>query len=162
MLYGFGAGGELIKDKASFNLNVFGNSSYDTPNLNVALPTGTISRALNLKSPRDNVFINGQLDYAVTLDQTIRFGYNAVYLSNENSGVGGYDEPERAFSTHNTSQAERVNTSARLGAARSRAHASSSRGPTAVPRPPPRRRPSVYSTRSPAAARSAPEAITRA
>jgi len=108
MLYGFGAGGGLIKDKASFNLNVFGNSSYDTPNLNVALPTGTISRALNLKSPRDNVFINGQLDYALTLDQTIRFGYNAGHFSNENSGVGGYDEPERAFSTHNTSQTARV------------------------------------------------------
>jgi hypothetical protein len=45
MLYGFGAGGGLIKDKASFNLNVFGNSSYDTPNLNVALPTGKISIA---------------------------------------------------------------------------------------------------------------------
>jgi hypothetical protein len=96
MLYGFGASGGLIKDKASFNLNVFGNSSYDTPNLNVALPTGTISRALNLKSPRDNVFINGQLDYALTLDQTIRFGYNAVHVSNENAGIGGYDEPERA------------------------------------------------------------------
>jgi len=108
MLYGFGAGGGLIKDKASFNLNVFGNSSYDTPNLNVALPTGSISRALNLKSPRDNVFINGQLDYALTLDQTVRFGYNAVHLSNENAGVGGYDEPERAFSTHNTSQAARL------------------------------------------------------
>jgi len=108
MLYGFGAGGGLIKDKASFNLNVFGNSSYDTPNLNVALPTGRISRALNLKSPRDNVFINGQLDYALTLNQTIRFGYNAVHLSSENSGVGGYDEPERAFSTHNTSQAARI------------------------------------------------------
>jgi hypothetical protein len=108
MLYGFGAGGGLIKDKASFNLNVFGTSSYDTPNLNVALPTGTISRALNLKSPRDNLFINGQLDYALTLDQTIRFGYNAAHLSNENSGVGGYDEPERAFSTRNTSQAVRV------------------------------------------------------
>jgi hypothetical protein len=108
MLYGFGAGGGLIKDKASFNLNAFGNSSYDTPNLNVALPTGTISRALNLKSPRDNIFVNGQLDYALSLDQTLRFGYNANHFASENAGVGGYDEPERAYSTHNTSQAARV------------------------------------------------------
>jgi hypothetical protein len=108
VLYGFGAGGGLIKDKASFNLNVFGNSSYDTPNINVALPTGTISRALNLKAPRDNLFVNGQLDYALTLDQTIRFGYNATHFANENMGVGGYDEPERAFSTHNTAHAARV------------------------------------------------------
>ena len=54
--YGFGLGGTLVKDKSSFNLNVFGINAYDTPNLNAALPTGTLSRALNVKSPRDNLF----------------------------------------------------------------------------------------------------------
>ena len=106
--FGGGAGGGLIKDKASFNVNVFGTQSYDTPNLNAATPAGTLSHALNLRAPRDMVFVNGQLDYAVTLDQTLRFGYNATHFSNENAGVGGYDEPERAFSNHNTSQAVRV------------------------------------------------------
>ena len=106
--FGGGAGGGLIKDKASFNVNVFGSQSYDTPNLNAATPTGTLSHALNLTSPRDLLFVNGQLDYAVTLDQTLRFGYNANHFSNENAGVGGYDEPERAFTTRNTSQSARV------------------------------------------------------
>src|SRR6185295_4730493 len=106
--FGGGAGGGLIKDKASFNINMFGTSSYDTPNLNAVLPTGTRALALNLKAPRDVLFVNGQLDYAITLDQTLRFGYNANHFSSENQGVGGYDELERAFSNHNTSQAARV------------------------------------------------------
>lgn len=99
--YGFGMGGGLIKDKSSFNLNVFGIDSYDTPNLNVVLPNGTHSEALGIKSPRDNLFVNGQADYALTLDQTLRFGYNLSSFTNDNQGVGGYDQIERAYSTEN-------------------------------------------------------------
>jgi hypothetical protein len=91
--YGFGVGGALIKNKSSFNINAFGTSAYDTPNLNVVLPGGTRSEALPIKAPRDNLFVNGQMDYALTLDQTLRF--------NENQGVGGYDNIERAYTTEN-------------------------------------------------------------
>src|SRR3569832_157973 len=45
--YFVGLGGGLIKDKASFNLNIFGTQAYDTPNLNVATPTGTLAHALS-------------------------------------------------------------------------------------------------------------------
>src|SRR5437763_387490 len=106
--YGFGMGGTLVKEKSSFNLNVFGISAYDTPNLNAVLPTGAQAHALSLKAPRDNLFVNGQVDYAVTLDQTLRFGYNLTRVSNDNLGVGGYDEPDRAYSTDNVVHALRV------------------------------------------------------
>src|SRR6185295_16974365 len=69
--YGFGIGGGLIKNKSSFNVNVFGSDGYDTPNLNVARPEGTRAEALKLKSNRGNLFVNGQVDYALTLDQTL-------------------------------------------------------------------------------------------
>jgi hypothetical protein len=105
---GFGAGGGLIKDKSSFNLNIFSIDSYDTPNLNVALPTGTVSQALPIRAPRDNVFVNGQMDYALTLDQTLRFGYNLSRFNNHNMGVGGYDQIERAYSTDNDVQNIRI------------------------------------------------------
>jgi hypothetical protein len=106
--YGLAMNGALVKDKSSFNLAVFGTSAYETPNLNAAVPTGTVSRALSVKAPRDNLFVNGQLDYAVTLDQTLRFGYNLTRVSNDNLGVGGYDEPERAYSTTNAVHTLRV------------------------------------------------------
>src|SRR5205807_5697781 len=99
--YGLGLGGTLVKEKSSFNLNLFGVNSYDTPNLNVALPNGSRSEALGIKAPKDNLFVNGQVDYAVTLDQTLRFAYNLSQFTNDNLGVGGYDDVDRAYSTEN-------------------------------------------------------------
>jgi Carboxypeptidase regulatory-like domain len=106
--FGFGANGALVKEKASFNLNVFGINSYETPNLNAATPTGTLAHALSVRAPADNLFVNALVDYAVTLDQTLRFGYNRSHYANDNLGVGGYDEPERAYSTHNTVNTARL------------------------------------------------------
>jgi hypothetical protein len=99
--FGGGLNGTLIKDKSSFGLFVFGVNSYDTPNLNAILPGGTLAESLKLKTPRDNLFVNGQTDYAITLDQTLRFAYNLTRFANENLGVGGYDGPERAYSNEN-------------------------------------------------------------
>ena len=115
MNFGFGVGGTLIKEKSSFNVNAFGNRGYDTPNLNAALPGGTVARALGVTTPRHNLFINGQLDYAVTLDQTLRVGYNHGRFSSDNLGIGGYDEPERAFSTSNRSHNLRIQHFGPLG-----------------------------------------------
>jgi hypothetical protein len=98
-IYGLGFGGALLKDKSSFYFSAYGIDSYDTPNLNVAKPAGTQQLALGLKSPRDNLYINGQVDYAVSLDQTLRFAYNLSRFTTDNIGVGGYDEPERAYAT---------------------------------------------------------------
>jgi hypothetical protein len=106
--YGFGLGGTIVKDKSSFFLNVFGVDAYDTPNLNAAVPAGTVSRALNLKAPRDNLVVNGLVDYAVTLDQTLRFGYNLTHVANDNLGVGGFNGPDRAYSTDNQANIFRV------------------------------------------------------
>jgi hypothetical protein len=125
--YGFGVGGALIKEKSSFNLNVFGTQSYDTPNLNAATPGGPLARALNLKAPRDNLFVNGYLDYALSLDQTLRFSYNHSGTTNNNLGVGGYDEPERAYSTDNqvhTIRAQHFGPVGRRAFLRSRAQVS--------------------------------------
>jgi len=106
--YGFGMGGGLIKNKSSFNVNVFGGNAYETPNLNAALPDGTVSRTLPIRTLRDNLFVNGQMDYALTLDQTLRFGYNLTRFTNDNLGVGGYDLPDRAFANENTQHNIRV------------------------------------------------------
>ncbi len=106
---GVGIGGGLLKNKSSFNLNVFGTDAYDTPNLNVALPDGgTHSEAMPIRTPRTNLFVNGQMDYALTLDHTLRFGYNLTRFDNENVGVGGYDLIDRAYTTENTQHNVRV------------------------------------------------------
>jgi hypothetical protein len=107
--YGFGVGGGLIKNKSSFNVNVFGTDAYQTPNLNAALPSGAVvARTVPIRTLQDNLFVNGQVDYALTLDQTLRFGYNLTRFTNDNLGVGGYDGPDRAFSNENTQHNIRV------------------------------------------------------
>lgn len=106
--YGIGANGTLRKDKSSFFLNVFGLNAYDTPNLNAAGPGGTRALALGLRAPRNNMSINGQVDYALTLDHSLRMGYTMSRFAQDNQGIGGYDEPERAFRTENQTHMARV------------------------------------------------------
>jgi hypothetical protein len=95
--YGATVGGALVREKSNFSLSVNGQSQYSTPNLNVALPTGKQFDVLKVRQPFDSVNVNGQLDYALTRDQTLRFGYSQNNNKRKNIGVGFYDLPERAF-----------------------------------------------------------------
>jgi len=97
----FGLNGSLIPGKSSFSVFAYGATSYETPNINIVDETGTRSEPLALRTPRDNVNVNAQLDYALTLDHTLRFGYNSNLADAENLGVGDYDEEERAYATDN-------------------------------------------------------------
>jgi hypothetical protein len=106
--FGFNFGGTLIRNRSSFSLGVNGMRSYDTSNLNVALPRGMVSQALPLRTPRNNVFVNALWDLAVTPDQTLRVSYNHSSNRQENLGIGAYDLPERSFSTENGSHQLRI------------------------------------------------------
>ncbi len=91
-------GGTLAAQKASFSLRFGGTSWYETPNLNVALPGGTVSQPLSLRQPSSNKFVQALLDYALTKDQTLRLTYTEQDNTGDNLGVGAYDLAERAYS----------------------------------------------------------------
>jgi len=95
---GFSIGGSLAQQKASFSLRFNGFSSFETPNLNAALPTGTVSQALGLRTPSKSGYVNALFDYALTKDQTLRLSFTEQDNSNQNQGVGVFDLPQRAFS----------------------------------------------------------------
>jgi hypothetical protein len=100
--YGLTIGGALVKEKSNFSVSVNGQNNYSTPNLSVALPNGQQRfDVLRLRQPFDRVDINGLFDYALTRDQTLRFGYSENHNSNRNLGIGAYDLPERAFTATN-------------------------------------------------------------
>jgi hypothetical protein len=84
--YGFNIGGALINQVSNFSLAVGGQNNFTTPNLNVALPSGTRFDVLNLRQPFTNVNVNGLLDYALTKDQTLRFGYSQNNNARSNQG----------------------------------------------------------------------------
>jgi hypothetical protein len=106
--YNLGLGGTLISQKSSFNLFSYGQSSYDTPNINIVGPQGSRAEALRLRSPRDNVYVSGQVDYALTLDQTLRFGVTMNRSNDRNLGIGAYDEEERGYTREASNETIRV------------------------------------------------------
>ena len=113
--YGTNFGGSLIKNRASFGLSFSGTHAYQTPNLNAALPTGTISQALNLRAPQDIHFVFGNFDYAVTKDQTLRISYNQFDNTMSNLGIGAYDLAERAYSREEHERYLRIQEAGPLG-----------------------------------------------
>ena len=100
--------GTLVPQKASFNFNTEGLNSFETPNINAFTGTGTRSEALLLRTPRDNMRVNANVDYAVTLNQTLRFGYFGNRNTADNLGIGEYDFEERAYSTENSNHNVRM------------------------------------------------------
>jgi hypothetical protein len=121
--YGMGLGGTLVKNKSSFNLFVQGMNSYDTPIINAAASNGTRAEVLPIRTPHDTVFVNAQVDYALTLDQTLRFAYNMNHNANGNLGIGAYDYEERAFSnefTNNNLRIQHISPVGRRAFSRSR------------------------------------------
>ncbi|HYN10386.1 MAG TPA: TonB-dependent receptor [Vicinamibacterales bacterium] len=113
--WGGNLGGTLLKDRSSFSLNFSGNTSYSTPVLNAATPSGTRIENLNLRQPSDAVFVSGLWDYAITKDQTLRVGFNSNRFTSENQGVGVYDLIERAYSSENNVFSMRVQEAGPLG-----------------------------------------------
>jgi hypothetical protein len=113
--YGFNIGGGLIQNKASFFLGVQGNSAYDTPNSSIARSTGIRFETLKLRVPREFMFVNANFDWAATRDQTLRFTFNRGNFINKNQGIGGYDEPERAFVSKNQNNTFRAQEVGPLG-----------------------------------------------
>ncbi len=94
-----GLNGTLIAQKSSFSIFAVGTTSYETPNINIVDATGTRSEPMPLRTPRDNINVNAQMDYALTLDQTLRIGYSSNLSNADNLGIGDYNEEQRAYST---------------------------------------------------------------
>jgi Carboxypeptidase regulatory-like domain len=113
--YGTNFSGSLIKERASFNVSFNGNRSYDTPNLYAALPTGTRAEALPLKSPRENFFMFGNFDYAITKDQTLRIGYNQEDFVQRNLGIGDVNLPEHAYTNEDHGRTLRIQEAGPVG-----------------------------------------------
>src|SRR4029434_1099611 len=71
---GLGGGGTLIKNKSSFNCFISDSRGSQTPNINIVTPDGEHrSEAMAIQSHNDGFNGNVNVDYALTIDQTLRF-----------------------------------------------------------------------------------------
>jgi hypothetical protein len=110
-----GINGGLIRNKASFAIGFSGQTSFDTPSLNIARPSGTSTALLNARMPRQAIFPRAGFDWAVTRDQTLRLTYNESSTTNKNLGIGGYNELERASTSEFHSHTFRVQEAGPIG-----------------------------------------------
>ena len=100
--YGAGLNGTLINQRASFNINFNGTDSYMTPVQVAATPNGQVRQNAAIRSPQDNAFVSGGLDYALTRDQVLRLNFNGSRFSNENTLQSNFDSIERAYSSEDS------------------------------------------------------------
>jgi hypothetical protein len=113
--YGTNFGGSLIKNRASFSLSLNGTAAFQTPNLNASLPNGTVSTALDVRTPQDVHSVYGNFDYAITKDQTLRVSYSQYGNTQLNLGIGAYDLPERGYSSQQHEHTLRVQEAGPVG-----------------------------------------------
>ena len=108
-------GGSLIRQRASFSLQLNGTNQFIKPVVNAALPGGEVAAVVDQKQQTGRLGLYGALDYAVTKDQTLRISYNQFSTNVDNLGVGQYDLPGRAYSTNNANHQLRVQEVGPLG-----------------------------------------------
>ena len=113
--YNGGFGGTLIKQKSSFSVTFHGNTQYDTPYYYYTTPDGETVNSLAPRRPRDNMFIYGLFDYAITRDQTLRINVSRDRFSSKNLGIGGYELLERGYSTDDTNYGIRIQEAGPIG-----------------------------------------------
>jgi hypothetical protein len=113
--YNGGFGGSIIKQKASFNISVNSNRSFDTPYFSYTGPDGIKVTSLAPRRPRDNMFMFGLFDYAITRDQTLRAQYFEERSDSHGIGIGGLDLLERGYSTSDRNHTLRLQEAGPLG-----------------------------------------------
>jgi hypothetical protein len=113
--YNGGIGGSLIKQKASFSINLSSNTTFDTPYLHYYTPDGALVEGLAPRRPRDNMFVFALFDYAITKDQTLRANFSRSQSTSKDIGVNTFDMIERAYGTEDHNNTLRIQEAGPLG-----------------------------------------------
>ena len=114
--FGLNVGGALKQNKSSFSLGFNHSLQYASPQLYAVVPGGgTQAQTLKLRSPAESYNVSLFMDYAITRDQTLRFGYYDNDNVRRNAGVGDYDYLERAYTAKNGLRYYRIQQAGPLG-----------------------------------------------
>jgi len=111
--YGASLSGTIRPNRSSYSATVQRGVQYDTSNLLAAVPAGT--RAEPVRQPMDSFIVTGRFDQAITKDHAARFSFQRSSSSRRNLGIGGYDLPERAYSSEAADNLFRASENGPLG-----------------------------------------------
>lgn len=108
-------GGSLLKEKASFSLNLNAADSYSTPVQSSVTPGGAKVISFGPRNPSENSNVGAQLDFALTRDQTLRVAVGRNTYSQDNLGTSDFNSIERAYSTESKGYNFRIQEVGPLG-----------------------------------------------
>jgi hypothetical protein len=111
--YGASLGGTIRPNRSSFSVTVQDTTQYDTNNLLAAMPGGTLAQPV--RQPADSYNVNGRFDQAISKDHVLRFSFQRSSFARRNQGIGGYDLPERAYSSDASDTLVRISENGPLG-----------------------------------------------
>ncbi len=111
--YGATLSRTIRPNRSSFSLTLQKTSQFDTGNLLAALPGST--RAEPVRQPLQGFLVNGRFDQAITKDHALRFNFQRSTTTRDNLGIGGFDLPERAYSSDGADSFFRVSENGPLG-----------------------------------------------
>ena len=99
--YGGSLSGSLVPNKVSFSMSAQGAMQHDTGNLLAALADGS-RLAQPVFQPTDRHNVTGSLTSAVGRDHTMRINFQRNAFTRNNQGVGGFDLPDRAYTSQSS------------------------------------------------------------
>jgi len=111
--YGVSLSGTVRPNKSSFSFSVQRTGQYDTSNLLAATPGAT--RAEPVRQPSQNWNANGRFDQAISKDHTMRVMVQTSAFGRQNQGIGGFDLPERAYSSDSSDTFLRLSENGPVG-----------------------------------------------
>ncbi|HET6892005.1 MAG TPA: carboxypeptidase regulatory-like domain-containing protein [Pyrinomonadaceae bacterium] len=118
--FGGNIGGPLVQKKASFFVDFDRRETDDNELVRVTTLDENLNplvQGFGVVVPRRNFSFSPRLDYQINPNNTLVARYSFNRFRAENSGVGNFSLPERAFDTLNTSQSITITETAVLNAA---------------------------------------------
>ncbi len=117
--FGGNLGGPIVKKKASFFIDFDRRETDDNELVNVRTLDANLNpvdQGFGVVVPRRNLSFSPRLDYQINTNNTLVARYSYNRFRTENSGVGGFSLPERAYNTFSTSQSISITETAVLNA----------------------------------------------
>ena len=117
--YGGNLGGPIVQKKASFFFDFQRRETDDNELVRARILDGNLNPldvGFGIVAPRRNLNFSPRFDYQINTNNTLIVRYSYSRSSAENSGVGGFSLPERAFDTASTQQSFTITETAILNA----------------------------------------------
>ncbi|MGI8555908.1 MAG: TonB-dependent receptor domain-containing protein [Pyrinomonadaceae bacterium] len=105
--------GPIVKGKTSVFGIISGEDSYKQENIFAITPNGQFNGSVRNSFRSFYPFI--KISHNLSKDRSLNISYSSGIRNSSNEGVGGFDLPERAFSSKSFSQQLRVSESGYLG-----------------------------------------------